>query len=102
MYNWTNHKFLFDFFPLQLKNVRTFWWYCKVIMAVCKLALDMQKLSMRRTEQTTLSELYYVNVSGPTPKTGGDKDDQQILFFDKTLFARKRAVSINDYDESGY
>ena len=50
----------------------------------------MQRLSMRKTEQTALSEMYYVSVSGSAP---GDKDDNQILFFDKTLFTRKRAVS---------
>ena len=74
----------------QPKNIRTFWWYCGVIKAVCKLALDMQRLSMRKTEQTALSEMYYVSVTGAAP---GDKEDNQILFFDKTLFTRKRAVS---------
>ena len=49
----------------------------------------MQKLSIRKTEHTALSELYYVNVSG----TATDQSDNQILFFDKTLFTRKRAVS---------
>ncbi|KAL8614212.1 hypothetical protein ACOMHN_026429 [Nucella lapillus] len=71
------------------KNIRTFWWYCGVIKALCKLGLDMQRLSMRKTEQTTLSEMYYVSVGGTS---AGQDEDNQILFFDKTLFTRKRAA----------
>ncbi|XP_070199907.1 cyclic nucleotide-binding domain-containing protein 2-like [Littorina saxatilis] len=75
--------------PAKPKKIRTFWWYCGVIKALCKLGLDMQRLSMRKTEQTPLSELYYVSVSGAEP---GQQDDAQILYFDKTLFTRKRAA----------
>ena len=57
-----------------------------MVKAVCKLGLDMQRLSMRKTEQTPLSELYYAAV------TGTGRRDDKILFFDKTLFTRKRAV----------
>ncbi|KAK7473624.1 hypothetical protein BaRGS_00035102 [Batillaria attramentaria] len=74
----------------KVKNIRTFWWYCRVIKAICKLGLDMQKLSMFKTEKTALSELYYVSISGTAT---GDEEDNQILFFDKSLFTRKRATS---------
>ncbi|PVD33943.1 hypothetical protein C0Q70_05205 [Pomacea canaliculata] len=73
-------------------TIRTFWWYCRVVKAICKLCLDMQKLSMRKTQQTTLSELYYVSISGTRAPEDEDKEGQ-ILYFDKTLFARKRACS---------
>nr|KAG5689565.1 hypothetical protein BaRGS_022068 [Batillaria attramentaria] len=75
---------------ILVKNIRTFWWYCRVIKAICKLGLDMQKLSMFKTEKTALSELYYVSISGTAT---GDEEDNQILFFDKSLFTRKRATS---------
>lgn len=82
--------------PWQAVTIRTFWWYCRVVKAICKLCLDMQKLSMRKTQQTTLSELYYVSISGTRAPEDEDKEGQ-ILYFDKTLFARKRAVSIKIY-----
>ncbi|XP_076471684.1 uncharacterized protein LOC143301349 [Babylonia areolata] len=80
--------------PKKKKNIRTFWWYCGVIKALCKLGLDMQRLSMRRTEQTALSELYFVSVGGTMPgeEEEGGEEEGQILFFDKTLFTRKRAA----------
>ncbi|XP_071100088.1 uncharacterized protein [Haliotis cracherodii] len=72
------------------RRTRTFAWYSRVIKAVVKLCLDMQKLSMQKTEQTPISEMYYINISGPS--TGNDDPTQQ-LFFDKSWFSRKRATS---------
>ncbi|XP_067655938.1 uncharacterized protein [Haliotis asinina] len=72
------------------RRTRTFAWYSRVIKAVVKLCLDMQKLSMQKTEQTPISEMYYINISGPS---AGNDDPTQQLFFDKSWFSRKRATS---------
>ncbi|ESO91602.1 hypothetical protein LOTGIDRAFT_233393 [Lottia gigantea] len=86
---------LYDAFPEsverdsdKVKQVRTFRWYATVIKAVSKLGLDMQRLSIRLSEQVPLSDMFYMPMKQPDEEEEGSK-----LFFDKSWFSRDRAIS---------
>ncbi|XP_050411108.1 uncharacterized protein LOC126825508 [Patella vulgata] len=88
---------LYDDFPESVerdndnvRQVRTFRWYAMVIKAVSKLALDMQRLSIRMSEQVPMSDMFYIPVKQPDANNEGESSK---LFFDKSWFSRDRAIS---------
>ncbi|KAI8783598.1 CAunnamed protein product [Biomphalaria glabrata] len=76
------------------RSIRTFKWYARIIRSLCGLLMDMQKLSISKTQQSAYSEFLYI-IAGAKTHAGqeGQGEESQTLLFDKSWFNRNRAWS---------